>query len=433
MNRFFQNFGLKTKLFILVSFASAGMICSIFLGLFIIHRVQIGGKLYQGIELKNDYIDNLARTRLNLNLLNSIIKSQIIDYDPDTLSGLQTTASKIDAVIAEMASKMDRAAGNTLSCTSCHDIDRAQAVVNSYSQLTSSWQQMQQIINQQILPALANDDSETALDLFEDELFESYYLLMGSSKKAVDQLRAGNQLMKEETSAEVRGFSAFYLIGGLLTIIVVLSGSYIFIRLIMTVMNDLKADLEQSAELIRDESMVTQRSSANVAEMASAIAASLEQTSATLEEITAMTNRNDQNCSDAKVNMETSSHTSHRANDKIAEMQSSMEQIRKDSDAIASISNEIEGIAFQTNLLALNAAVEAARAGEAGAGFAVVAEEVRNLAMRTAESAKNSTTLVQHALENVSTGITQVNEVVEVNNQLSDDSANVEDLIHKIS
>jgi methyl-accepting chemotaxis protein len=433
MKQFFTMFGLRTKLFGLVAFISFALICSTVLALFIIHRVQIGGTLYRGIELKTNYIDAIARTRLNLNLVNSILKSQIIDYDPDSLSGLTTTTAKFDQAIEEMRLYVQGNGGSELACTSCHDLQRAGGVADSYRELTTAWPAMKEIINKQILPALAQNDMEDALATFEDEFFNLYYALMLSTKDAVDELREGSESLKQSAIAEVDSFSLFFLVGGILTIVVVLIGSFFFVQMLVQIVNAIVEDLEMSADRIAEEAQATAQTSQTVAEMASEMASSLEETSASLEEITAMTQQNDAHSSQANAAMQDNERISVKAGESMAEMQASMNNIKNDSDAIAKFIGEIESIAFQTNLLALNAAVEAARAGEAGAGFAVVAEEVRNLARRTAESAKKSSDLVGQAIANVDKGLHQAIAVVRETQQVTEGSHKVSVLIKEIS
>jgi methyl-accepting chemotaxis protein len=403
------------------------------IALFIIHRVQIGGTMYSGIELKANYIDAIARTRLNLNLLNSILKSQIIDYDPDTLSGLTTTTKKFDQALEEMRAYVKGNGSGKLSCGSCHNIDRAPSVADSYNELAQAWPAMKEIIDKQILPALEQDDMEGALVAFEDQFFEHYYDLMLSTKAAVDELRGGSESLKQTAITQVNRFSYLFLVGGVITIALVLAGSFFFVQMIVRVINAIVEDLEMSANRISDEARVTAQTSQTVAEMASEMASSLEETSASLEQITAMTHHNDQNSHQANAAMQENDRISAKASESMQNMQASMEKIKNDSDAIAKFIGEIESIAFQTNLLALNAAVEAARAGEAGAGFAVVAEEVRNLAQRTAESAKKSSALVGQAIGNVAKGIGQAAAVVDESQQVSAGSHTVSLLIKEIS
>ncbi len=137
-------------------------------------------------------------------------------------------------------------------------------------------------------------------------------------------------------------------------------------------------------------------------------AASIEETSASLEEIASMTRQNAENTGNANSIAGAVELAVKRAQQSMSGLTASMREILKASHATSKIIKSIDAIAFQTNLLALNAAVEAARAGEVGAGFAVVAEEVRNLAGRAAEAAKNSTVLLQNTLKEVDNGVSLV-------------------------
>jgi methyl-accepting chemotaxis protein len=118
----------------------------------------------------------------------------------------------------------------------------------------------------------------------------------------------------------------------------------------------------------------------------------------------AQTQNNAENTNKASELMMRSNEVVSRANASMAELTRSMRDIAGASEQTQKIVKSIDEIAFQTNLLALNAAVEAARAGEAGAGFAVVAEEVRNLAMRAAEAAKNTAQQMGEIVQKIKRG-----------------------------
>jgi len=137
-------------------------------------------------------------------------------------------------------------------------------------------------------------------------------------------------------------------------------------------------------------------------------ASSLEETSSSMEELTSTVKQNAGNAAQANQLAAGASEVAARGGDAVRGVVTTMSGITESSKKISDIIGVIDGIAFQTNILALNAAVEAARAGEQGRGFAVVASEVRSLAQRSAEAAKQIKTLIQESVGRVDAGTKQV-------------------------
>ncbi len=148
--------------------------------------------------------------------------------------------------------------------------------------------------------------------------------------------------------------------------------------------------------------------SSDLAKGAETQAAAVEEMAASMEEISAMTRRNAANALEANSSMVAASGVAEESREFIRKLQTAMATINDSSKETKKIVRGIDDIAFQTNLLALNAAVEAARAGESGVGFAVVAEEVRNLAKRAATSAKNTAQLIDETSLKIEEGYSLV-------------------------
>ena len=193
---------------------------------------------------------------------------------------------------------------------------------------------------------------------------------------------------------------AVVLIGAVLTL-----GLGLFLaRGITRPINRMTEDLNSSAGQMTDSASEFQHTSVTLSEGASLLAATQEETSAAIEEMSSIIMQNNDNTSAANQEMSQAGKVVREAAASMGKLMTAMAEIAEASDKTMHINKTIDEIAFQTNLLALNAAVEAARAGEAGAGFAVVAEEVRSLAMRSAEAARDTSSLIEQTVNSVKEG-----------------------------
>lgn len=194
------------------------------------------------------------------------------------------------------------------------------------------------------------------------------------------------------------------LLIGMGALLLTLIGLYGFIRSLNKKISRISKHLKEDSEQIGDFSTQLAATSQQLAAGASAQAAAVQETTASIEEMTAMIGNTARISSEIRrLMVQAMDHTDH-LNGKMDAMGNAMGKITQSSKDTLKIVKLIEDIAFQINLLSLNAAVEAARAGDAGSGFAVVAEEVRRLAMETAEAANDTQSLIRNTIEAVEAG-----------------------------
>jgi len=162
-------------------------------------------------------------------------------------------------------------------------------------------------------------------------------------------------------------------------------------------------------------------------------AAAVEETAASMEQLSSTVKQNAENAHHASKLASDASQTATIGGKQVGDVVLTMQQISSSSKRIAEITSVINGIAFQTNILALNAAVEAARAGEQGRGFSVVASEVRTLAQRSAQAAKEIEGLIAESVERVNTGAKLVESTGRTMQDIVQSVTNVRDIMGEIA
>ena len=191
-------------------------------------------------------------------------------------------------------------------------------------------------------------------------------------------------------------------------------------------------EMHQVAGQIEAVSADLRSSAGELSNSASHQAASLEEISATMEEISSMSTSSTENVTAAGKHSQEATQAARAGAERTKQLTTAVAQIRESSGEVQKVIKVIDDIAFQTNLLALNAAVEAARAGEAGKGFAVVAEEVRSLAQRSAQAAKDTGSLLQVAGERSERGSALAGEVEAGLQAIVDAYAKVEGVLGQV-
>ncbi|MDT8999028.1 methyl-accepting chemotaxis protein [Paucibacter sp. APW11] len=198
---------------------------------------------------------------------------------------------------------------------------------------------------------------------------------------------------------------------------------------LQSIVGDARSEVSQIDEAISE----IANGNSDMSTRTEAQASSLQQTAASMEQLTGTVRNNAHGAQTAAELAELASRDTAHSTQAVREMGETMHSIREASRRIAEITQVIDAISFQTNILALNAAVEAARAGDAGRGFAVVASEVRALAQRTTAAAKEIRGLIDNSERTIEIGVKQSSQVSDIISGTANNVARVSQLIAQIS
>jgi methyl-accepting chemotaxis protein len=196
---------------------------------------------------------------------------------------------------------------------------------------------------------------------------------------------------------------------------------------------DIVSDVRRNAEGVATASSQIATGNSDLSSRTEEQASALEETAASMEQLGSTVHQNADNARQANQLALNASLVAKQGGEVVAQVVETMRDINDSSRKIADIIGVIDGIAFQTNILALNAAVEAARAGDQGRGFAVVAGEVRNLAQRSAEAAKEIKGLITASVERVDRGSSLVDQAGETMHEMVTAIGRVTDIMGEIS
>ncbi len=339
-----------------------------------------------------------------INALKAIIKNDNL-YMKDNLVNLDKIYSEVDKILT-MTTK---------------DVDR-----NKLNNIKKNLKNYQETVLKIVKTRLKLDELEQNREKVSNNALAFTELL------SIDGF---NSIKTNSTNAgQVQKTVKDFIFAGLVTcVLLAIFGCWVIISSITKPISKIVEKLNNTSNAVTEVSGQISSSSQQLASGSAEQASSIEETSSTLEESSSMVKQNTENTNQAAGLAKQTKYAADKGYSEMTEMMDSMQEIKKSSDEIGKIIKVIDEIAFQTNILSLNAAVEAARAGEAGKGFAVVAEEVRSLAQRSAQAAKDTAGIIENNINLSEQGVYVAQRVNSSLSEINDQAQKVSELLDEVS
>ena len=285
---------------------------------------------------------------------------------------------------------------------------------------------------------------------YQKSMKEYFQLFIKLNEIAIKRNEAGNSVLKicnqssdsslnstvkiaEKTNKSASASSSLLYIVVIAALIIGITIAILLTKSIIKPIVRVVDELANGSDQVFNASEQLSLASQELADGSSEQASSIEETSSTLDETSSMVKQNTENTKKAADLTQQAREMSLEGNEQMKIMMNAMDDIKNSSNEIAKIIKVIDDIAFQTNMLALNAAVEAARAGEAGMGFAVVAEEVRILAQRSTQAAKDTSEMIENSINKSEKGVDIAAKVAKFLENIYGQSEKINEIVKEIT